>query len=77
MKKLFLWIVVVVTCCLIVLNVCKLIEMKIACVVCGKPTYQENLFCRFASNFDKNFMHDYCARHYKFSQGKFNGNLSD
>jgi hypothetical protein len=62
----FIRFTVFATVVLIGLNICKLIEIEIDCVVCGKPTYRENVLCRFASRFNTNFMHDYCAKDLKF-----------
>lgn len=38
-----------------------MIKIDIPCVQCGETSYSENIWCRIATGFNTNYMHDYCA----------------
>ena len=77
MKKLFFNVAVPVTAALVLLNVCKLIEITIDCPVCNKPTYRENILERIASGFETNFIHQHCVKDLKYKKGNVDDSVSN
>tara|TARA_R100000742_G_C4278876_1_gene102333 strand:- start:890 stop:1096 length:207 start_codon:yes stop_codon:yes gene_type:complete len=54
-----------VTILLVILNSMKLVQISIPCEICGKTTFKENMLCRFASGWNKNFQHAGCTPDYQ------------
>jgi len=76
-RKMFFNAAVFLTACLIVLNVCKLIELTIYCHVCGQPTYSENILERIACGFKSNFIHQNCAQELKYERKNRDASFSN